>query len=324
MRIHKINIWILVLLTTCLLFNASACRTIDPPGETLAGQNLESSVQMFNPEPKKEEFNSVDTGRTQLMALATSILKGDPVCLSEPIRADGCGLGGKGESLFCMQDSLCVFSRYNSRYDLELQSHIFTPETVDAWLPGSVWSRAWHSLAEHSREHLLAEMSLNLDADSTAWGFSGDDWFVFFTDEALPFHKAIHTIWRTENGTDYYEYGDNNAYPYAVTGAYILSGTTGFLCQDDLMTDDRAGNFKLFGTFDGGRTWQDMGLALPEEWAGYHYATAFFPFFLEERGIVFVSASYAQGEGEDFAWKTFYFQTDDGGFSWRFGQIISP
>ena len=79
MRIHKINIWILVLLTTCLLFNASACRTIDPPGETLAGQNLESSVQMFNPEPKKEEFNSVDTGRTQLMALATSILKGDPV-----------------------------------------------------------------------------------------------------------------------------------------------------------------------------------------------------------------------------------------------------
>ncbi|MBR6410489.1 MAG: hypothetical protein IKS35_03825 [Clostridia bacterium] len=223
---------------------------------------------------------------------------------------------GSGGSYFCMQESFCAFSTYSYRYDTEARASIPTPVTVDSQFPGSVWSRAWRSLADHTREKLLVDLLVDPDRISTASGFSGDDWFVFVTDEAIPFHKGIHTIWRTENGTDYYEYGDNNAYPYRVTGAFILSKTIGFLCQDDLLSDDFAGNFKLFGTFDGGRTWQDMGLSLPDEYAGYTYATAFFPYFLEEEGIVFVCVNDREGQ------KTVFFRTDDGGRTWIFGQEI--
>ncbi|MBR6410996.1 MAG: hypothetical protein IKS35_06405 [Clostridia bacterium] len=310
---NKFHLGPLIFLLLALLFIASACRSVSSPGEKVSWQEGVSSAQTVESASQTGIIDSIETGRNHLKALAISILKGDPVRLSEPVGSTESGVGG---SLFCMQESLCAFSSYSYRYDAETHTRIVIPGTVDARLPGPVWSLAWQSLADHTREYLLVDLLADPDNNPTASGFLGDDWFVFITEDSLPLHKGIHTIWRTENGTDYYEYGNNNSYPYRVTGAYILSEMTGFLCQDDLLSNESAGNFKLFGTFDGGRTWQDMGLSLPETYAGYSYATAFFPYFLGEKGIVFVCVDDLTDR------KTVFFQTEDGGKTWSFGQEI--
>lgn len=75
---------------------------------------------------------------------------------------------------------------------------------------------------------------------SSGYGFAGEDWFLLkFKDCAPMKHKNVHSIWRTNDGENFYEFGNNNSYVGEVTGACILSETTGFLCQTDCGFLDR-------------------------------------------------------------------------------------
>ena len=165
---------------------------------------------------------------------------------------------------------------------------------------------------------LLPSSIVIQDGYSHGFGFAGEDWFLLkFEDCASMKHQNVHSIWRTDDGENFYEFGHNNSYIGEVTGACILSETTGFLCQTDCGYLDRehdgAIGFKVFGTFDGGETWQDMGLELTGEYAGYQHAVALAPTFVGDRGIILVGAFYNDRR------VICCFTTSDGGRTWTFG-----
>ncbi|MCR5807958.1 MAG: hypothetical protein K6G56_00195 [Clostridiales bacterium] len=177
-------------------------------------------------------------------------------------------------------------------------------------------------IAQYTKEYLHMDVAetedreLPSDRYMPAEAFTGEDWMLISSQDPA-MNRYVHAIWRTDDGENYHEFGHNNEWPGYVTGACIVSGSTGFICQEDPYTSDLAVGFKVFGTFDGGETWQELGLELPEKYRGFTYAEAFFPYFEGERGIVFVSVHLDEW-GEYGRNLTRCFITEDGGHTWAF------
>ncbi|MBO6061233.1 MAG: hypothetical protein J6P98_03870 [Clostridia bacterium] len=147
-------------------------------------------------------------------------------------------------------------------------------------------------------------------------GYCGDNWFILQSEELLNVAQRIHTVWRRDESGNWYEFGSNNSELAQITGACILSEKTGFMCCYSFGYEEGRA-CRLFATFDGGETWQNMDLTLPEEYSGYYSFHLSGPVFEDEKGAVLVSITY-HNEGMDYSVRWGCFTTEDGGHSWQF------
>ncbi|MBR0136712.1 MAG: hypothetical protein IJM18_10950 [Clostridia bacterium] len=170
-------------------------------------------------------------------------------------------------------------------------------------------NRLYDIIEEHGPQMIRSEGFTQIE------GFCGKNWFMLQSDGLLNTYQRAHTIWRTDDGVNWYEFeSSNEGLPY-VTGACILSDKTGFMCCYSLDYEKETSS-RLFATFDGGASWQDMGLVPSEDLAGYDRLHFSGPVFDGERGVVLVIANY--GSGGETSVRFGYFLTGDGGHSWEF------
>ena len=147
-------------------------------------------------------------------------------------------------------------------------------------------------------------------------GFCGEDWFVL-PDWEVVSNRQAHTIWRTDDGEHYYEFGAKNGELGELTDALIVSDKVGYLCCTGWDYEDGCG-FRVFVTRDGGESWDALGLEVPEELAGYVSSFAFAPVFDGERGALAVRLAFMDDGSDDARFEIVLFETDDGGITWRF------
>lgn len=170
-------------------------------------------------------------------------------------------------------------------------------------------NRLYDIIEEHGPKMIRGEGFTEIE------GFCGENWFMLQSDGLLNTYQRAHTIWRTDDGVNWYEFGSNDeGLPY-VTGACILSDKTGFMCCYSLDYDKESSS-RLFATFDGGASWQDMGLVPSEDYAGYERLRFSGPVFEGERGVVLLNAVYGSDVGSNVRYGCFL--TEDGGRSWEF------
>lgn len=275
--------------------------------------------------PEAAEWNvtEIRSRRSEFEASAKDVLDGkteaDGVYPFVPMTGDNAGesflrMSAKGGAAAFTAYDVCLYKeRLDGSFNLECRYECAEPF---AHFPSVLPEKINGKLAEYAKRFLGVELLRN-ESENTmpAMGFVGSDWLVVLNGETTG-SRQVHTIWRTDDGTNYYEFGHNNSFPGQVTGACIVSKTTGFLCQIDTGSDDIVG-FKVFGTFDGGETWRDMGLELPDEYAGFGVSGAFAPYFEGDNGVVFVSMWY-RDHGEYGETLVRSFSTADGGKTWTF------
>ncbi len=160
---------------------------------------------------------------------------------------------------------------------------------------------------EYTGPHLSAE------------GFAGEDWFVLKTRDDSIQDIQFSCIFRFD-GSEWYEFGENSEQYYPLFGACIVDENTGFLSYFSKFLDEPEGSYRklyLYRTEDGGKTWLDMGLELPEEYGMAYPGYASSPVFEGEHGVMFVKAfDYDSQKEEDRQFRIRY-ETFDGGRTWE-------
>ena len=322
-------ILIIVLLLTILACVSPKAQSNNTKGDTV---NTEGPANVTDtpapteptttPDAAEWTVTEIHSHRSELEASAKAVLEGkgdtETVYPFVPMTGDNAGesflrVSAEGEGALMAYDVCLYEEKLDSDYNLEWQYECAEPF---AQFPAELSGMINAKLAEYAKQFLGVELLQNEGENlMPALGFVGTDWIVVVNGETTG-NRQVHTIWRTDDGANYYEFGHNNSFSGQVTGACIVSKTTGFLCQVDTGNDDVV-EFKVFGTFDGGETWQDMGLALPEEYAGYGISAAFAPYFEGDNGVLFVSMWY-RDRGEYGETLVRSFTTSNGGRTWTF------
>ncbi len=153
-------------------------------------------------------------------------------------------------------------------------------------------------------------------------GFCGDD-YVVFTGYSLdsPHTKRLHVIYRSDDGENWYEFGgcNDSYYQPSVTGARILSDKVGYLSLYSLSYNDGR-DFRVVRTEDGGQSWQELDLTIPEEYYGYGRSGAMSPYFNGDNGVIIIWLEYYEEDNAQYIGRRYcWFITHDGGDTWSFG-----
>ena len=153
-------------------------------------------------------------------------------------------------------------------------------------------------------------------------GFCGEDWIVVHTVTDSRFQ--VHTIFRTDDGIDWYEFGSANSIKGGfseITGACILSKTDGVICLHSASFDDERYE-RAFITRDGGENWTDLELALPDEYPNCLLSDLFCPAFSGDHGVILANAYYNELNEDGTVTNVFgWFETRDLGASWEFHEL---
>ena len=183
-------------------------------------------------------------------------------------------------------------------------------------------------IAEYPRE--VGELALNRLYNEVAWldyvgpytgaeGFVGDDWFVLKTVDDSMQDIQFSVIFHRE-GNEWHEFGDNNSQQdRPLFGACIVDENVGFLSYFTKFYDQPDGSYRkiwLYRTDDGGRTWVDMGLEIPEEYGNCYPGYAASPVFDGDHGVMQVCAFGLGSSGEETQYKGLWYETFDGGLTW--------
>ncbi|MBQ4447958.1 MAG: hypothetical protein II897_06660 [Clostridia bacterium] len=172
-----------------------------------------------------------------------------------------------------------------------------------------------------------APKKAGLDLDSVgrlegAEGFAGEDWFVLKTVDDSIQDIQFSAVYRTD-GKSWYRYGDNNAQLFLpLFGACIVDENVGFLSYYSKFLDEPDETYRkiyLFRTDDGGKTWRDTGLVLPEEYGTVYPGSCLSPVFDGDHGAMLVSAvrtDLSQYTPSDELLQKLWYETYDGGKTW--------
>lgn len=184
-------------------------------------------------------------------------------------------------------------------------------------IPYAVAVEAENRLYDYLEERFVPMTQRSDELFFDCGGLCGEDWFALESVELNKTWQHLYTIWRRDAGGNWYEFGSNNAgEPVTLDGISFLSETTGFMCCSGYWSGDISMS-RLFASFDGGETWRDMGLTLPEEYEGYDSYYLSGPVFEGENGVVFADIHY----DNDTVVRRGCFITSDGGHSWQFREL---
>lgn len=329
------------MLILSIILGGMGCTTAPQAPNNIMPSTEETEAVPASPQTTDAPDEHVETveersRRAELLAAAEAILSGDmkaeevePFFIMQGMNGGQCFLklsDDENEKGLVAYDVRTLTRRWKQAEGSA--AHEYFSETYDcaepfADFPLEAGREAKAKLAEYAAAYLNSHLTDEGTADTIPKeGFAGEDWFVLKTIDPSP-KRYVHTIWRTDDGKNYYEFGNNNeGFLGDVIGACIVSDTTGFICQAEIK--DEYCTFRVYGTFDGGAAWEDMGISVPDESDGMRLdsAAAFFPTFIGDRGLIFVSASYADhtdDSGRSLI-STYCFITSDGGRTWERGE----
>lgn len=236
--------------------------------------------------------------------LLSRLPSADPACwIDNPGRFEGGSIGA-------FSSYLLLSNEEEGAWD-----HYLCVDCVSE-LPLETYKAAMEKIIEYRKEYWGMD-SIRTQFETENFGSSpmpcycGEDWFILPDWEVIMNRQAI-TIWRTDDGETYYEFGAKNGEPGVLTDAAILSDKVGYLCQNSPLFEDGRG-FRVFATDDGGKSWKALELEVPEEYSGYGSSFAYAPVFIGEKGALAICLYY-----DGFRRETILFETSDGGSTWRF------
>lgn len=276
--------------------------TVSPTEETVPPTDVPSDSPTFR-------FMSE---RTEFLSVTHAMLAGEGF-EDMPFTPSGSGVyfGYDGEAFTAYSEAEIFDEPGNVRYELS--------EPV-ASFPLDLGVRAKESVADYIRRNL--DPSFDDDDHLQLFGFMGEN-YIIFTGE--PFHgRQASAIFYTGNGTEWTELASFEGYPKQITGGVVLSENEAYVCyldRDMMMLDDYTPRrLTVYKTEDGGKTWTDVGLSIPEEYEGIVAppTAALSPGFEGEHGVIPVTYSVYDPASDRFESHTAWFETIDGGISWEF------
>ena len=236
-------------------------------------------------------------------ALLSSLPSANPACwFDNPGRFEGGSIG--------------AFSSYLQLSNEEdAMDHYLCVDCVSE-LPLETYKEAIEKIIEYRKQYwgmdsIRTQFETENFGSSPMQGYCGEDWFIL-PDWEVCMNRQVITIWRTDDGENYYEFGAKNGERGELTDAVILSDKVGYLCLTGWDFEEGRG-FRVFATDDGGESWKALELEVPQEYSGYGCSFAYAPVFKGERGALAVCLYY-----DDYRRETLLFETSDGGSTWRF------
>lgn len=236
----------------------------------------------------------------------------------EDIEEQACTLRG-GAVFFGMEDNELL--AYNKALLFETDEGIayelFEPI---ASFPQELGAAAQKSLSDYYRRNLNPAFS----GDDTLqmMGYFGED-YVIFTNEVFHGNQAAAIFRTADGGKTWTEFPVAEDYPMEITGGCILSDKIGFLCYADrniIIDGYTPRQLTIYKTEDGGKTWKDIELWIPETDVGMiaEPTIALSPMFDGEHGIMLVTYSEYVKQRDAFDCYIGWFESFDGGESWKF------
>ena len=261
---------------------------------------------------KVEEFNSIKSEYIVLMEEYLAGGKPDFAPLKNPLNKPEYWFDNSGKFeggwLGTFSSYLYLSNEADDEWDHYLCLHHVSS------LPLETYRAAVDKIIEY-RKQFWSMDSVRTDGEEENFGFApiacfcGDDWFVL-PDWEVEMNRQVHSIWRTDDGEHYYEFGAKNGELGVLTDALIVSDKIAYLCCTSWDYEDGRG-FRVFFTCDGGESWKALELEVPEEYSGYGSSFAFAPVFDGDKGVFAVRLCMDEG-----LFEVILFETDDGGATW--------
>lgn len=184
-----------------------------------------------------------------------------------------------------------------------------------ARFPGELWERA---------PELLSRQSGEPSVGPTPWGFICEDGILMMTEDRndrqanVIFHKYSDGEWR--------EFGNSNKdYAYTPSGFCTVSDRVGFICYANRWEYRQSEGeheydwVNVWASYDGGESWKNLELTLPERFAGSStMPAACSPVFKGDHGAIPVVSSFFDASAETGETYLSYFETFDGGVTWSY------
>ena len=280
-------------------------------------QDITETVPPTDPAVVTVHFSSE---RAALLSATHAMIRGESV-EDIPLTPNGSGVyfGLDGGALVAYAEAELIEEPGNVRY--ELSSPV-------ASFPYELGLRARKSVSDYIRRNL--DPGFAGDDKLQLFGFMGEN-YIIFTGE--PFHGyQAAAIFYTPDGSQWSEFRSFEGHPVELTGGAVLSESVAYLCYFDrslMRFDDYTPRrLTVYKTCDGGETWEDIGLTIPDEFEGIIAppAAALSPYFEGDHGIIPVMYSTFNSFTAGFDSHTAYFETNNGGESWvfRLPTVVSP
>lgn len=279
--------------------------TFTPDPHTSAGPTMPPE-ETVPPETEKPDVYYYVSEHPDYAAAAHALLSGGEAEGTFTMDGGGVFFGFEGDRLIAYRRA----KWYGEIGDtaLELSDPI-------ASYPAELGIRAKESLAEFNGTSYVETDQL--------YGYIGENYVIFTNEQHMG--SQDRAIFRTDDGENWYEFGamkDNRA---QLTGGAILNANEGFLCFYDraiMMYDSYTPRqLSVYRTIDGGKTWSDIGLWIPEEYEGKIAPPSYVlsPVFEGEHGVLIVVYSVCVNTSTgSFEQRTAHFETFDGGDTWTF------
>lgn len=260
-----------------------------------------------------KEFTSIKAEYSALMA--EYLAGGDPelsALCARPMVGPVCYFDNFGRFEGGMIGAFSSYLWLSDEEDGEIDHYLCVHR--EASFPMEAYRAAMDKIIEYRKQYWSIDSVLTEgEEENLGWqpimGFCGEDWFVL-PDWEVVMNRQVHTIWRTDDGEHYYEFGAKNGELGELTDALIVSDKVGYLCCTGWDYEDGCG-FRVFVTRDGGKTWESLGLEVPAEYSGFENSFAFAPVFDGENGVLAVRLNY-DGDRTEIV----LFKTTDGGATW--------
>ncbi len=297
----------------CAVSNGSA-KAPDPEKGEAAASPAPDDVSAEDPKPN-DSYVSGSTYFRELAAISRSILDG----------AQDAALPGDlslwAPTVHFIADHDPAGQRFVNAYASFITLYPSgSDETEEVWydpvchIPYEAALSASNRLIELGEAHMISFMDHSPDEFGEWDGCCGDGWFLLQTGGLLNVSSRLFTLWRTDDGADWYEFTSSDEAMPLITGACMTDEGSCVLCCYSFGYSENGGESRAYIINGKGAEWKRIELSLPEEYMGYVQFSLFAPTFDGNRGVILFCGSY---ENED-ALRAGYFLTEDGGENWAF------
>lgn len=220
-----------------------------------------------------------------------------------------------GAALFGFEGDKLVAYKGGVLHD-EPEACYYEPVEPFAEFPAELGERARSSLCAYMHRCLGTEV--RDEAALQMFGYIGKNCVVFMNEQHHGAQAAA--LFYTPDGNEWTELLPNEAAPYELTGGCVLSDSTAILCYCNNRLKDDPQELIVMRTEDGGRTWEDIGLVIPQELAEQPVQPirALSPVFDGEHGVMVLTYQVYNREKGEAEGRTSWFETADGGRTWTF------
>lgn len=275
--------------------------------------------EIVTPTPTPEvTVTSYNGGRSAYMALTHTVLSGGD--FEDQLHEWYCG-----GVFFTMEDEgFVAYERAILRstgtpgVDYDERYEFYDP--IETY-PAELGHWAYRAVGDYLRANGFADFTG--DEGLQLFGYIGED-YIIVTDAPQMGSQSV-AIFRRDSSGNWVEFPVPDKQPTQITGGCVLSDKVAYICYQDRgimhSGDYTPRQLVIWRTTDGGQTWEDINLWIPEEYEGYICPPAyvFSPVFEGDHGMIVVAYCVYNPEVEyGFEQHSSWFETNDGGNTWVF------